>query len=189
MPHRTTTLLGFLSLSVLALCLAGCTIYEDDGGRPYPVADGGGAGAWVDAEIGFPDAGIWPPRDGGSWPLPDAGIWPLPDAGIWPLPDAGIWPPRDGGIWPPRDGGIWPPPDGGIWPPPDGGIWPPRDGGIWPPPDAGPGPDAGFSCNAITNEAICVVTPGCDALYYGVNCTCDSNGVCVCDHWVFDRCN
>ncbi len=161
-----TFLPGLLSVSLLAFALTACTIYEDgggSGGEPWPpeVPDAGWNWGVDGGSALFPDAGSWPPRDGGSAPFPDAGSWP------------------------PRDGGSAPFPDAGIWPPSDGGPGPFPDAGSWPPSDAGPA----FRCSDITNEAICVVTPGCNALYQGVDCTCDSSGVCVCDHWIFDSCD
>ena len=76
-----------------------------------------------------------------------------------------------------RDGGR-PGSDGGAF---DGGVF---DGGAH---DGGPAGDAG-TCASITDEAVCIVTAGCNALYRGDGCACQMGGVCSCDDYLFVGC-
>jgi hypothetical protein len=131
------------------------------------------------------DAGYWVPDSGAEcWTdCGDAGGGPIDP--VDPGGDGGT-PPCDAGSLAPTDGGIDPWPD----PEPDGGIdpWPDPypDAGIDPSPvrDAGTGTD----CSWITSEAICIVLSECTAWYEGVDCVCDSDGVCDCADWEFVYC-
>ncbi len=178
------------------LIIPACTLDLDRDEDPVSFAPD--AGHWDDGpDGGGPDC--WDGRcpDGGVRPDPsDAGVGPDGDAGS-PACDAGRPFPEDAGTPPDRDGGIDPWPDAGGWPVPgDAGVPPERDGGIdpWPSGDAGidprPADDAGAGgdCGWITDEAICIVSPGCVAWYEGVDCVCDDEGHCDCAEWVFSHC-
>jgi hypothetical protein len=169
---------GFISYTLLvtfSLTLASACTFDAGGGDDDP--------AWAsDAHY------TWPSQDAGPAPTDADGPWQPNDAGNpWQPDDAGNpWQPDDAGNpWPPNDAG-------NPWPPNDAGGWPANDAGNpWPPNDAGPGPggDAGAGgCSEITQEAVCVVTPWCEAVYVGINCQCDSTGNCVCDSWQFSSC-
>jgi hypothetical protein len=45
-----------------------------------------------------------------------------------------------------------------------------------------------LDCTTLTQEESCTLAPQCDPVYEGIDCTCDSQGECVCADWVFDRC-
>jgi len=47
--------------------------------------------------------------------------------------------------------------------------------------------EAPAACNTL-GESACVDRADCQALYQGLNCTCDAAGNCTCADWVFDRC-
>lgn len=160
------------AMGLLGMLAAGCTLDTDSDGDDY------GWPAEADAGMAtvYPDADNNPPDGGGGWPAVDAGYWP----------------PEDGGGSAPQDGGTWPPQDaGGGWMPVVDAGPIAGDGGGWPAMDAGPAPDdagSGTDCSTITHEAVCVVTPWCEAVYVGNNCQCDSTGSCDCDSWEFSAC-
>lgn len=115
------------------------------------------------------------------------------DPGPWGAIDAGVWYPDAANPCDPPPGA-----DAGFGDPwPDAGPgdpWPDA-GDPWPVSDAGPGdpwPDAGdpwpSGCADIAAEAVCIVTPGCNALYDGIDCQCYPDGTCTCDAWEFDHC-
>jgi hypothetical protein len=54
--------------------------------------------------------------------------------------------------------------------------------------DAGYGTDAGSRCAAIADEAVCIVTPDCGALYRGDGCACQMGG-CSCSDYLFVACD
>jgi hypothetical protein len=43
------------------------------------------------------------------------------------------------------------------------------------------------ACATLTTEAACKARPDCDAVYNGMNCTCDSNG-CTCATETYAKC-
>jgi hypothetical protein len=43
------------------------------------------------------------------------------------------------------------------------------------------------ACAAITDQASCTARPDCEAVYAGMNCTCDASG-CTCTVLTFERC-
>jgi hypothetical protein len=43
-------------------------------------------------------------------------------------------------------------------------------------------------CADVMNEPSCIARDDCTPTYQGVDCTCDPNGNCTCDDWVFDAC-
>ncbi len=101
--------------------------------------------------------------------------------------DAGYWPP---GL--PQDGGPgWTEDAGPGWIEDAGFGWSEDDAGLDWIEDAGPGwiEDAGLDngCEFIFQEAICVVTAGCQPQYNGVNCSCDMVS-CHCDAFEFESC-
>ena len=147
------------AVASLTLSSAGCTL---------GMYDNHDDDDWIEAT----DADIvW--GDGGSYPWPDAQP-PTEDGGSYPWPDAQPLPEDGGTPWP----------DAGPAPG-DGGVGPDTDGGpIYPPNDAAP---ADF-CASIAQEAVCVVTPECDAVYVGVDCECYGDGTCECTSWEFLEC-
>jgi hypothetical protein len=42
-------------------------------------------------------------------------------------------------------------------------------------------------CEAL-GEADCVARPDCAPVYSGYGCTCDPDGTCTCEDWVYERC-
>jgi hypothetical protein len=46
---------------------------------------------------------------------------------------------------------------------------------------------ASAACTTLTTEAACKARPDCDAVYTGMNCTCDSNG-CTCQTETYSHC-
>ncbi len=127
------------------------------------------AGCTLDVEDGCND-----PDHCGWYEGPDAGVawWtdasPLPwDGGGGGLTDAMPIPPDGGG------GGL----TDAMPIPPDGAVVPPDDGG-----------GIATDCSSVTVEAVCVVLAECEALYAGVDCSCDSDGACSCAWWEFAEC-
>ena len=43
-------------------------------------------------------------------------------------------------------------------------------------------------CEAVMNEPACIARTDCSPIYEGVNCSCDPNGTCTCDEWIFEAC-
>ena len=108
------------------------------------------------------------------WHAQDAG-WIYNDADPWQV-DGGPCD-EDAGPVDFEDGGIIDPEDAGPVDFEDGGIIDPEDGGIIAP-----------GCSTILDEAICIVTPECEALYVGVDCECYEDGSCTCESWEFLEC-
>ncbi len=171
-------IIGAVALGVLGV--SGCTLEWDGNNVPEPdwIPDAGLV--WVDADQTNPcdpgdiDASLgWPPVDAGKvWPDAGGGGWV--DAGGGGEIDAGkVWPDAGGGGWVDAGGG------GEI----DAGPAE-LDAGVGTTPDAGSGTD----CPSITSEAVCTVTPSCEAVYSGVNCECYPDGTCSCESWEFDSC-
>jgi len=130
------------------------------------------------------------PPDANDWWEVDAGLWQIDaqpaDANTWQTPDAGPWQTGDGGT-PVADAGPQPV-DGGTVPVVDGGTQPIDAGGGVDASQIEPDAGVGVDCQAITSEAICVVTPECEAFYEGVNCQCYPDGTCSCESWEFSDC-
>jgi hypothetical protein len=72
---------------------------------------------------------------------------------------------------------------------PDGTIAGVKDG-CWtgyciPVADCEPAP----SCAATPTEEGCIARADCAPIYEGVDCTCDPNGNCTCNDWVYQECS
>jgi hypothetical protein len=175
--------LAFAFSAVLCMGALGCTI------------DTGTDSGWDDTRP--QSTGPYGPEDvdGGNEGSVDAGRWLDPDGGDRPsYVDAGAWPDVDGGSAPPvLDAGPWSGEDAGDRPPyVDAGTGPGPDAGWWPGEDAGAGDalDGGTAseCASVTDEAVCTVTPECEAVYVGVDCVCYPDGTCRCESWEFSMC-